>query len=89
MIVGVSQVCFHDGVADLRIRLNEIFRELLAIPENGSRNTGKKAALRVRLVTGRNGGIELAVDSQRVERVGYRHIVSVSQPGLDCTAEAA
>src|SRR5262249_2559063 len=89
MIVGVSQVCFHDGVADLRIRLNEIFRELLAVPENRSRKTGKKAALRVRLITRRNAGIDGAIDSQRVERVGYRHILSVSQPGLDRTADAA
>src|SRR5262245_57326560 len=56
MIVGVPQVCFHDGVGDLRIRLNEIFCELLAVAENRSRKTGKQAALRVRLVTGRTAG---------------------------------
>src|SRR5205823_966403 len=67
------------GRAELRIRLDKVFREQPAISQSGSRETGKKAALRVRLVTGRCGGIECATESQGVQRGGQRRIVSIRE----------
>ena len=38
MVIGVAQACFHHGSADLRIGLDEVFREIV-IAQHRSRLT--------------------------------------------------
>src|SRR4030095_8137348 len=59
MVIGMAEARFHYGGANVRIGPDKVFRNLPAVPENRSGQAGKKAALRVRLVTSRDAGIEL------------------------------
>src|SRR5262245_27609284 len=36
MVIGMAEVGFHNGAAELRIGLDKVFRELLAVPEDRS-----------------------------------------------------
>lgn len=77
MVIGMTEARFHDGGGNLRIGPDKVFRKLPAIPENRSGQAGKKAALRVRLVTSRDAGIEWAIDGQRAQRAGQCRVASI------------
>src|SRR6516162_4267648 len=81
MIVGMAEIGFQHSRTELRIRLDKVFREGLAIAKNRSRKTGKQTALRVCLRTRREASIEGAIDTQRIERGGQRIVGTIGQVG--------